>query len=214
MNMSERSFLVVLAVLLVYKAIFLHAQLPADALKKALISAVRQNNIFLVEQLLEHNLLTSLFCQEGDTVLHKAVVGNQPEVVRLLLENTSVDSNARNAAGETPLHTAILWGHTSVVQVLLEHAGLDMLARCSPDKWTALEYTARFGKTEILKLLLSHMKSIDKCHCDSARALAQSFGHGHAAAILTNFTTHAQLQVQKPEYLTEFKIIEDYIKNK
>lgn len=210
MNRLKTELLLKALVLLFCRSV-LAVQFLADTLEKALVNAARQNDIFLVEQLLAHSLFTTILCQEGDTILHKAAAGSQAEVVRFLLQNSSVAINARNDVGETPLHSAILWGHLSVVQVLLEYPGIDILA-LSDNNLTPIEYAARFGRTEILKLLIARLNSLSTQLYTSAYALAQNFGHVSTVEFLACYLLHTQLP--KQHYITDFKIIEDYMHKK
>jgi len=58
------------------------------------------------------------------TPLHKAAYFGHPEVVKFLISEFKVDTNAIDAEGETPMHDAARFGHFDCVKVLLE-AGAD-----------------------------------------------------------------------------------------
>ncbi|GAC1455981.1 MAG: ankyrin repeat domain-containing protein [Ktedonobacterales bacterium] len=62
----------------------------------------------------------------GSTPLLRAVIGQQMDVVELLIAH-GADINATDTSGSTPLHKAALLGNTTLVQCLLDH-GADMCA--------------------------------------------------------------------------------------
>ena len=57
--------------------------------------------------------------KDGDRAIHHATLGDEPEVIALLAQN-SVDLNARNKRKQTPLHVAVNKGHVTVIKVLLK----------------------------------------------------------------------------------------------
>lgn len=75
----------------------------------------------------DHPDLVNSRNSEGDTPLHWAAGGDQPEIAELLLTNKA-DVNARNNNGYTPLHSAAENGATDVAELLLTN-GADINAR-------------------------------------------------------------------------------------
>jgi ankyrin repeat protein len=69
---------------------------------------------------------------QGRTLLHKAVMQGEQDVVRLLLDRFRANVNARDWRGCTPLHTATEDAvREDVVRLLLAHREIDVNARSS-----------------------------------------------------------------------------------
>jgi len=87
-----------------------------------------------------------------DTMLHYAVRGNQPLVLKYLLEN-KVNIRHPNKEGKTALHLACKIGHTDMVKNLLENG-----ARCNlqthKKKSCPLHYAAQNAHSEVVRSLL------------------------------------------------------------
>ena len=58
--------------------------------------------------------------QEARTPLHKAVIREHIDIMRLLVEN-GAEVNARDEYGETPLHQTAERGYIEVVRLLVEN---------------------------------------------------------------------------------------------
>lgn len=57
--------------------------------------------------------------QNGDTVLHYAIIGNNSELVEYLLAQPGIEVNAVNRKGVSPLHNAASTGNPAVIDLLL-----------------------------------------------------------------------------------------------
>ena len=89
----------------------------------------------------------------GYTILHEAVSGGRPEILRYILERAgNVNINCRScAAAYTPLHLAAASGNMECVKVLLGH-GADI--KCTDDYVrTAKQTAAMCAKKAVVKLL-------------------------------------------------------------
>jgi ankyrin repeat protein len=78
-----------------------------------------------VEYLLANGANPYCVDESGNTVLHAAARGGNPDIVALFISK-GLDVNARNARRDalsdvTPLHYATVWCHSAVVDVLLAH---------------------------------------------------------------------------------------------
>ncbi|XP_058522971.1 nuclear factor NF-kappa-B p105 subunit isoform X1 [Ochotona princeps] len=106
--------------------------------------------------------LTAVQDENGDSVLHLAIIHLHAQLVRDLLEVTSgliSDDiiNMRNDLYQTPLHLAVITKQEDVVQDLLT-AGADMslLDRLGN---SVLHLAAKGGQDQILSVLLKHKKA-------------------------------------------------------
>ncbi|XP_058403567.1 nuclear factor NF-kappa-B p105 subunit isoform X1 [Diceros bicornis minor] len=106
--------------------------------------------------------LTAVQDENGDSVLHLAIIHLHAQLVRDLLEVTSglvSDDiiNMRNDLYQTPLHLAVITKQEAVVEDLLR-AGADLSLL---DRWgnSVLHLAAKEGHDKILNILLKHKKA-------------------------------------------------------
>jgi ankyrin repeat protein len=104
----------------------------------------------------------------GTTPLHSAALNGDFEMVQVLL-NYKAEVNARNSYGRTALHYASQGRYhegadanfalslTKITRLLLEH-GADVNAR-EFDRLTPLHVAARYGRIDVLRVLLEHCAS-------------------------------------------------------
>lgn len=85
-----------------------------------------------------------------DTILHRAVMSNLPEMTMLLIRYGS-DVNARNYLGETPLHSAALRDFKPVMRILIA-AGANVSA-LNHRRETPLDLATVLSDPEILAML-------------------------------------------------------------
>ncbi|XP_069903933.1 nuclear factor NF-kappa-B p105 subunit isoform X4 [Oryctolagus cuniculus] len=106
--------------------------------------------------------LTVVQDENGDSVLHLAIIHRHAQLVRDLLEVTSgliSDDiiNMRNDLYQTPLHLAVITKQEDVVQDLLRAgADLSLLDRLGN---SVLHLAAKEGQDQILSVLLKHKKA-------------------------------------------------------
>ncbi|XP_038167493.1 nuclear factor NF-kappa-B p105 subunit isoform X1 [Arvicola amphibius] len=106
--------------------------------------------------------LTMVQDENGDSVLHLAIIHRHAQLVRDLLEVTSSSIsddiiNMRNDLYQTPLHLAVITKQEDVVEDLLRvGADLSLL-----DRWgnSVLHLAAREGHDKILSILLKNKKA-------------------------------------------------------
>ncbi len=100
-----------------------------------------------------------------DTLLHKAVSGNNVAIIRLILEAIKakckndqrelyISINAPDKEGDSPLMWAAKMGKIEAAQLLLSY-GVDINAR-NNDGMTALDWSIRNGHLDIKIILLEH----------------------------------------------------------
>ena len=123
--------------------------------------------------------------QQGWNVLHWACYFGNQAAVKILVENTRINLNARNSSGNTALHIAAKNGHLNIVKYLVEEANnirfgiqkqlnlldqsvilnednymIDVLAK-GLDDVTAMEAAALVGQDEIANYLAKHQKKME-----------------------------------------------------
>jgi ankyrin repeat protein len=142
----------------------------------ALQGAVSIGNERIVKLLLDRGVDAGAQYQDGETVLHRAVVNGYAEVVILLLKK-GADREARDSNGWTALHLAAANAYDIVVQLLL-NGGADVEA-ADKDGWTALHLGAVKSHLTVVKTLLkggANIEARDKWGCTP---LQQAVLRGH-----------------------------------
>lgn len=97
--------------------------------------------------------------QGGFRPIHFAVMNDQPECVRALLQQGAATDVTCTDAAHTPLFIACLGGSAGCARALLEH-GADVEARTA-EGVTALHAAARNGHAEVARLLIEHCARVD-----------------------------------------------------
>ncbi|KAM5576098.1 hypothetical protein ABKV19_007126 [Rosa sericea] len=91
----------------------------------------------------------------GRTALHAAVIRNDKEMTKKLLEHKRALTKAVDEQGCTPLHLAASLGHTSIVKQLLKHDRSAAYVREKDEKMTALHFAASKGHVDVMRQLIS-----------------------------------------------------------
>ncbi|MEP6732987.1 MAG: ankyrin repeat domain-containing protein [bacterium] len=91
---------------------------------------------------------------ETKTYLRQAALGDEPEVVRFLLEHGADPNVAGIYSGETALLGAARYGHTKVVDLLLAH-GADVSVVDTRTHWSVLDYAVCGVHVPTLRSLLA-----------------------------------------------------------
>ena len=93
---------------------------------------------------------------EDRTPLHIAVISGRVEIVELLLSHSGTnDVNTKYAYGLHPINHAAVINTPKGIELLFEHPSINVNAQ-GPKGHTALNKAARYGKVEIVKLLLNY----------------------------------------------------------
>ena len=118
--------------------------------------AARQGKLAAVQVLLDHGGVQVVHVRNkhGWTPLHAAVLGECPDIIRLLLEH-GADATAQDNDYATPLHLAAQNGKFEAVRVLLE-LGASTHERDKMCK-SAFELASTGGHQEIIELLSKHL---------------------------------------------------------
>ncbi|XP_072378782.1 E3 ubiquitin-protein ligase MIB2 isoform X1 [Diabrotica undecimpunctata] len=114
--------------------------------------AAHQGHVHIVGLLLKHGASVNVVDNEGDSCLHYAAFGNQPEILEMLVKSgMDVNVNAVNRSGCTALHIAAHKQSPKCIQILLA-AGAD--PNC-PDLYgdTALHDAIGKDDRQVIELL-------------------------------------------------------------
>jgi len=155
-----------------------------DFLIKAMEVAAPKNESGLVGALLRRGATANASLPSGLTPLDAAAGAGAAQVVKVLLEN-GADPNLMGGNGATPLEDASLKGFDTVASLLLDHGALvNGFNRASGT--TALYAAASFGKTGVVKLLLSRGANPSLCgnNRKSPYQAALENGHSEVAALI------------------------------
>lgn len=130
------------------------------------------------------------------TPLECAVIGNHPDVAKMLLEH-GADPNARDKPTDmNAVAHAVRKGNWPLVQLLLDHGGRATDVRFTKDNITPLIIAAIEGNTPVAEHLLALGADRTARDADGLTAAdhARSNGHNDLAALLD---THATATVEK-----------------
>jgi ankyrin repeat protein len=152
-------------------------------LNQSLFLAATKGHLGAVEACLAQGANLNQPNKDGFAPLNAATCNGHTEIVKLLLEQPSIEINQPDKYGYTPLTNAAAIGHTEIVKLLLKQPGIEIN---QPDKdgATPLAYAAAIGHTEIVKLLLKQPGiEINQPDKDGATPLAYAARYGHTEAM-------------------------------
>lgn len=94
--------------------------------------------------------------KKGYSLLHRAALEGQKEMVELLISRGAVvDEWTRDGNTVTPLHLAADQGHKDIVLLLIEKgADVNRIARGNYFRWTPLSFASVKGRKDVVKLLI------------------------------------------------------------
>ncbi|MEU8518489.1 ankyrin repeat domain-containing protein [Streptomyces sp. NBC_01216] len=121
---------------------------------------------------------------DGETVLYRAAVANEPGIVRLLLAaGADPGRGSGEGAGDLPLCGAACGGHAEVVRALLA-------AGARPDEeesygFTATAWAVRLGHTETVRVLLAHGADPNRPGPDGLTPLVAAARRGSTPSVRT-----------------------------
>jgi ankyrin repeat protein len=151
----------------------------------ALLNAAKWNKIEIVQALINANADTTWYWgATQQNVLHFAVINNNPDMVRLLV-NAGVNCGKKNAGGQTPIQLAAEKEYWSCVIAFVEtksEAWLDQF-----NYGAALVQAARCNQTSVVEALLNARTSTTWHHIDTKRRSL------HHAVINNNSTMYRAL---------------------
>lgn len=105
---------------------FIANQSASQDIDHVLFTAAEYNNLHALEYCISHGG-NCMICDNVDnqTPLHKAAENGHSVICSVLLEQSTVDPNAKDIRGRTPLHLAAEFGHIDIVRKLLKTPTVD-----------------------------------------------------------------------------------------
>lgn len=88
-------------------------------------------------------------------LLMQAIYGDQPDCVRILLEETNVNPNKKEHGNMPALQVTLLRRNSEIARLLMEDERVDINTRSSTMGWTALALAIYEGNAEIVQQLLT-----------------------------------------------------------
>jgi ankyrin repeat protein len=150
-----------------------------------LIHAAARGQLEIVELLTEKGADIHATTSLAQTALHWAAQEGHEEVVAYLLDKGVLASH-QDSSGGMPVMLAIRNRHTRVALLLLEHMGAHNLlggqgleARCRYEGHTALQFAVRWGRMDLVAMLLEHGARADTTDRYGTSALQTAVDQGH-----------------------------------
>jgi ankyrin repeat protein len=117
-------------------------------------TAVENNQLDVVQELLNQGVDPNKAHNWGSTPLHLACINGNLDIVRVLINHHTDGASVsiQNSSGWTPLHWAAFYGHIDIIKELLNHQADP---NTITDKgWTPAMCALQYGKLEAFKLLI------------------------------------------------------------
>ncbi len=121
--------------------------------------------------------------QYSNTLLHKAALMGQMNVVKFFIDELNYDPTLCNSNGSTPLHEACIHGQLHVIKYLFENTKLDN-SFVDGKLMTPLHYAASFNQLEAVKCLVTEFNCDPTCRDSRGNTpLHCATGNGHIKII-------------------------------
>ncbi|KAL3478902.1 ankyrin repeat-containing domain protein [Aspergillus californicus] len=121
--------------------------------------AALRGHVDVVATLINAGCSVNTVDNSGRSALHRAMIGECPEVVQLLLAQKDIDVNIADYSWSnlTPLMITAMYGYVEFARLLVDRPDIDINKECLyPDGATALVLAARAGMTDVANILLTH----------------------------------------------------------
>ncbi|CDK30866.1 ankyrin repeat domain-containing protein [Candidatus Babela massiliensis] len=127
----------------------------------------------------------------GFTALFYAILDGQVNVVRALLKTQDVDIVSPLVLNFTPLDYAVLHGKIEIVELLIHYLGND----CNV-KQAALIMASRYGRKDIVKILIQSGTNVNAKNKSGNSALLEATQNGHKEIVQMLIDSGADVNVQ------------------
>ena len=124
-----------------------------------LMHATAGGHMSIVQILLRAGANPNLVCARRSSSLHRAIVNNDVNIARLLLDQPKIDLSVIDTTRNdvTPLMLAASLRRTQILPIILHKPGLDVNVQSpGPSKSTALTIAASTGDPQVVRQILSH----------------------------------------------------------
>ena len=129
------------------------------------LNSFLQGNIALFQQDIKQVEDVNEILEDGDTLLHHAVIGRNAFVTQLII-NYKGDLSIRDSFGRYPLHFAVQSGHLPTVQLVIKQTDESHFDVRDKNGWNVFHYAAALDKKDVIQHLLkldsSKISSITK----------------------------------------------------
>jgi len=169
------------------------------------LCAADKNFTSLVRTLVKFGANLKVTDNQGFSLLHKAVLSSNLDLVQFLLGCTSpegellLDINAVSDEGFTPLHQAALHGHNKIIKLLLANGA--SVSCVSRQKATPLHLACTKDHVRAAELLLEKGAFVDAQDRSQRTPLhyACLFGHAKIISLLVKFNADIHLKDRRNE---------------
>ena len=125
-----------------------------------LMYATSGGHAAVVRELLRRGANPNLLCDRGRSTLHRAIVADDIQVARILLEEPGIDLQTPDPSQDdrTPLMLAVSLRRSEILRILLQKPDIEINAHSGSYRTTALTLAAGNGDANIVRQLLGHPK--------------------------------------------------------
>ncbi len=129
----------------------------------ALHYAIKNKNVYFIEELLNSNSNTLFSDLNGNNSLHLAIFTRDINIIELILKKSDKDIiiNSRTNIGETPLHYACNLQENKIVKLLINN-NADINLQDFEHEYNILHYAINLGSIELVKICLNNNIDINR----------------------------------------------------
>ena len=128
--------------------------------KTALHYAIRNKNLFAIEQLLKYGSNPHIIDNNGYTALHYAIFTRNINICKMIIKYVN-NINVRCSTGETSLHIATNLQLTDICELLIDNK-IDPNIQDNTHEFTAMHYATNLNSLKLLKLYIDNGGDVNK----------------------------------------------------
>ena len=179
-----------------------------------LISACESGDIQTVTRLVSLGTDVNSENSVGYTGLHMAMFSNNLPIVTYLLDSDNIKLGKSNSYSYTPLHDGCCINNSySSVKLFLAHPSctVDIINKRDHIGYTAVMRAARWGYTELVKLLTPHSDiSIKNNYGETVIDIARNKGHQDIVNYLVRFVKDKEVGASNRFLRISFNVLSEY----